>query len=174
MALNAIANDKNAVMVLCHGLFWFNFKKFNELPSFFQLPVDPISGICHVTAGSPNHSLILHGTLGFFCFIIVTSAIYVSIQKRIQERKLERSLSNNDIENNQTASDAENLLIKEENQQQQKNKIKKRNNNDDERDSYTLEHGLGDGLFSDYWLGKKKYFFFKIVINIIYNFKLEK
>uniref|UniRef100_A0A914XU93 Uncharacterized protein n=1 Tax=Panagrolaimus superbus TaxID=310955 RepID=A0A914XU93_9BILA len=119
-----------------------------------DLPVDPISGICHVGAGSLRHSLILHGILGFFCFVIVFSSIYVAIQKYLQEHKLERSLSN-DIENNQT--DAETLLKDE------KNNIKKRrtptkanSNEDDERDSYTLEHGLGDALFSDYWLGKQK------------------
>uniref|UniRef100_A0AC34FH24 FZ domain-containing protein n=1 Tax=Panagrolaimus sp. ES5 TaxID=591445 RepID=A0AC34FH24_9BILA len=133
-------------LCICTLIFWHD------------LPVDPISGICHVGAGSLRHSLILHGTLGFFCFIIVASSIYVAIQKHLQENKLERSLSY-DIEKN-PSSDAEILLKNEKKQHQKSNKrnTTKNNNNgeDDERDSYTLEHGLGDALFSDYWLGKQK------------------
>ena len=107
--------------------------------------MDPLSGICHVGAGSLRHSLILHVTLGIFCLALVIAAAYVAVQKRLQEYRLKNSLTHEDTEN-----PVENPLVNPTEKQGIKD-----GNETDKHESAASEHGLGDALFPDYWLGKR-------------------
>lgn len=117
--------------------------------------MDALSGLCHVTSGSIQEWMIIYGIQGGLILLIILSWLGVSLQKKLQQKRLEASL-----EMNSRINKKEKLIssIEVDGDEELKDVVvndrKQIKTEDNDVNSYVLEHGLGDGLIPEHWLGK--------------------
>uniref|UniRef100_A0AC34RLU3 Uncharacterized protein n=1 Tax=Panagrolaimus sp. JU765 TaxID=591449 RepID=A0AC34RLU3_9BILA len=107
-----------------------------------NIPVDGISGICHIGAGDIEHWLTYYLTIGGFILLIIISWLIIMYKKIIQTKRLNQSMKNQ-----------QKLLISSIEIDENETKNLKIDDEKEDVNSYVLENGLGDGLIPDYWLG---------------------
>uniref|UniRef100_A0A7E4VE97 G_PROTEIN_RECEP_F2_4 domain-containing protein n=1 Tax=Panagrellus redivivus TaxID=6233 RepID=A0A7E4VE97_PANRE len=121
-----------------------------------ELPIDAFSGLCHIAAGSTRHSMVYYGTVITAMIIVIITCAVVAVQIALQKYRLHNSLRRRDLPRNRSqqrrqppliasiedGGDSETTPHEAEGPQKLTPEM-----------VYAREHGLGEGLISDIWLG---------------------
>uniref|UniRef100_A0A7E4WCU4 G_PROTEIN_RECEP_F2_4 domain-containing protein n=1 Tax=Panagrellus redivivus TaxID=6233 RepID=A0A7E4WCU4_PANRE len=152
-------NDHSARLWLAGGVYLIPVAIVGLAAVIFwnELPMDVFSGICHVAAGSTGHSIVYYGTLVTAMLIVITTGAIVAIQSAIRKRRLHNSLRRRNLPQNRRQHpllvNIEDGFDRDGNGKQLKHyKTEGRQKLSPEK-VYAREHGLGEGLISDVWLG---------------------